>query len=178
MKIRKKILLASILSTAILLPSCMFRANKVSRYYNNNRALNISLYNDYLVLVKQFPFQSFTARGSSNSDNDVQIRYKPTAESPTQVANYKTDGTFLNGYQDTTSVFKSEIFKRFILNFAKSKYLSASYYPTYGNAVFFAYGNARFNGRDYIGVLISDKDRNDAIKKIESKIYVYEIDVP
>ncbi|MBC7865223.1 MAG: hypothetical protein IAF38_19770 [Bacteroidia bacterium] len=169
---RKKI---SIIILLMSLISCSWKVKQTAQYYNKNKALTMSLYENYLKISKGLPREGFSIRGK----NGVELRYKDSKKKSHSVY-FTGSGEFINGTSDSLNIvfFKSDLVKKFILDYEKSQFLAID--QGYDNDyVFFSYGNARKNNREYIGILITDKgEKFEIIKKIEEKVYVYETDVP
>jgi hypothetical protein len=176
----KKLISYSVL--AIMLSSCFWRTWTTSGYYKKNRESTLSMYNNYMKIIRQLPDRYLRLYGNAGMDKTVVVHYKIN-ESGGESAIYSSSGEFISGYNRTTTIkesrkeFQTNEFKKLVSDFAKTNYLSISYWGD--DEVFFALGNARYNTREYIGILVTENSNPMfIIKKIDDKAYVYEVDVP
>ncbi|MBC7865222.1 MAG: hypothetical protein IAF38_19765 [Bacteroidia bacterium] len=169
-KIKKLIKVFVLIS---IISSCT-TVKETARYYNQNKALTLALYENYLKINKQFPFGGIKIAGKER----VEIAYM-TTPSQRHTAYFDNLGNFKEAtdsfYPD---VLKSDLVKTFIKDFVKSKYIAICD-GSNRDYVFFAYRDARYNNREYLGIMIGDNgEKYEPIRKIEDKVYVRERDVP
>ncbi|MFL5764756.1 MAG: hypothetical protein ACJ77K_12500 [Bacteroidia bacterium] len=162
-----------------LLTSCVVRVNRTAFYYKDNKAMVLRLQENYIKLMRIFPDGQFEPRGTAGDDKEVSFYYRSGEQSKS--SRCTRDGKYVEGNKDyiAISLADSVAFNTFVSDFAKSRFLSASFHPGWGDdAVFFALGTAVHNSRDYLGILITSKPLPDKpIRKLDENTYIYEMTV-